>query len=133
MKNSTKVLGGILEKSLQLERADSPPRAASPPFIIALLPKLESAVYRNHTYSPAKSVTLGCESVRMLRIEELMLTAPLPNSTFHRFQDKLGNWVSGCVLCLTIVGAAESLEELTTLEDLHECFEKKPPKGVQNL
>jgi len=44
---------------------------------------------------------------------------------FQRFRDKDGTWVSGCLLCFTIVGSAKSEEELAMLEKLHQCFEKR--------
>src|SRR6185369_17324941 len=60
-----------------------------------------------------------------------MSSTPLPNSTFHRFQDKHGNWISGCLLCLKIVGASRSLEELKTIEDSHECSEARRVKASE--
>lgn len=60
-----------------------------------------------------------------------MSSTPLPNTKFARYQDENGRWASGCLLCLTIVGTAESFEELSALENVHECFEKKPPQSVR--
>jgi len=57
----------------------------------------------------------------------------LPNSQFEHFQNKDGIWVCGCLLCLRILGTAESEAQLTDLEESHECLEKKPATRVNHL
>jgi hypothetical protein len=62
-----------------------------------------------------------------------MSTARLLQPTFHRYVDKGGSWVSGCLLCLDTVGIADSFGELAEFEDSHTCFEKKPPQSVKSV
>jgi len=47
----------------------------------------------------------------------------LPYSQFRRYENSNGIWVSGCLLCLKIVGTARLPEELTALEKVHICPE----------
>lgn len=54
-----------------------------------------------------------------------MSAVPLSRPLFHRFQDKRHHWVTGCVLCLNILGTTDSIEELRELEASHECSEKR--------
>jgi hypothetical protein len=53
----------------------------------------------------------------------------LPAFQFRRYQNTSGLWVSGCLLCLKIIGTARLPEELTALERVHICPEKEtiPP------
>ena len=53
----------------------------------------------------------------------------LSDSQFLRFHDNNGTWISGCLLCLKIVGGSASPEELSTLEALHQCATGELPKA----
>jgi hypothetical protein len=54
-----------------------------------------------------------------------MSAGPIYRPVFHRFRDNHHHWVTGCVLCLNILGTAESTEELRKLEVSHECSAKR--------
>jgi hypothetical protein len=52
------------------------------------------------------------------------MLAETSSPKFQRFENKDGTWVSGCLLCFTIVGSADSVEELAALENVHQCFDR---------
>ena len=48
-----------------------------------------------------------------------------PGCQFQHFRGQNGTWVSGCLVCFTVVGSAESFEQLAEMEANHRCSENR--------
>lgn len=58
-----------------------------------------------------------------------MVDAPLPQPEFQYRNNGDGTWDSICLRCFLTVGTALSIEELADMEQAHNCYTKKPPRG----
>jgi len=78
-------------------------------------------IFRKKTETPSLSLWAEFRWGTRLMVRE----AEYPESLFQHFRSQDGTWVSGCLVCYTVVGSAESFEQLAEMEANHRCSENR--------